>query len=143
MEAQQQQQFSDGSRPSHCRGGRIRRMLGVGAAVGFMLTAAGISLTPPAWPQAVEHKPRFQSHSAMEHEMDRFRADLVVLREAMNRFRELCRRERQAALKPHLERVRDNMERGARGSRAARLFQSMNRVTLDGERLDKETLCRA
>lgn len=43
--------------------------------------------------------------------MDRFRADLVTLREAMNRFRVLCRRERQAALKPHLERVRDNMDR--------------------------------
>jgi hypothetical protein len=107
----QQQQFSAGSRLSRCRRGRIRRMLGGGAAVGFVLTVAGISLTLPAWPQAVEHKPRFQSHSAMEHEMDRFRADLVALREAMNRFRELCRRERQAALKPHLERVRDNMDR--------------------------------
>lgn len=147
------------------------------AAVGLALTVAGISFTPPAWPQAVEHKPRLQSHSAMEHEMDRFRADLAALREAMIRFRELCRRERQAALKPHLKRVRDNMDRalameeqmqqdlnrgrmvsdselrhrirllgeqvahadrdervGARGNRAARLFQSMNRVTLDGGR---------
>lgn len=79
--------------------------------MGFVLTVAGIFLTPPAWPQAVEHKPRLQSHGAMEHEMDGFRADLAALREAMNRFRELCRRERQAALKPHLERVRDNMDR--------------------------------
>lgn len=84
---------------------------GWGTAVGLALVAAGIALAPPAWPQAVEHKPRFQSHTAMEHEMNRFRADLVALREAMNRFRELCRRERQAALKPHLERVRDNMDR--------------------------------
>ncbi len=81
------------------------------AAVGLALTVAGISLASPAWPQAVEHKARFQSHSAMEHEMDRFRADLADLHEAMIRFRELCRRERQAALRPHLERVRDNMGR--------------------------------
>lgn len=85
-------------------------MLGGGAVVCFVLTAAGISLTPLAWPQAVEHKPRLQSRNAMEREMDHFRADLVALREA-NRFRELCRRERQAAHKPNLERVRDTMDR--------------------------------
>jgi len=79
--------------------------------VGLALALAGIPLASPAWPQVIDHKPRLQSHSAMEHEMDRFRADLVALREAMNRFRELCRRERQAALKPHLKRVRDNMDR--------------------------------
>lgn len=107
----QQQQFLSGGRPSCCRGGRIRRLLGRGALVGFVLTVAGTPLAPPAWAQAVEHKPRLQSHSAMEHEMSRFRADLDALREAMIRFRELCRRERQAALKPHLERVRDNMDR--------------------------------
>ncbi|WP_461568758.1 hypothetical protein [Thiobacillus sp.] len=88
-----------------------RPLAGLRTAVGIALAVAGISLNLPAWPQAVDHKPRLQSHSAMEHEMDRFRADLAALHEAMNRFRELCRRERQAALKPHLERVRDNMER--------------------------------
>ena len=92
--------------------GRTRRPLaGWGRAAGLALVVASIPLAPPAWPQAVDHKPRLQSHSAMEHEMDRFRADLAALREAMNRFRELCRRERQAAIKPHLERVRENMDR--------------------------------
>lgn len=62
------------------------------AAVGLAFTVAGILLIPPAWPQAVEHKPRFQSHTAMEHEMNRFRADLVALREAMNRSRALSSR---------------------------------------------------
>lgn len=90
----------------------MRRLLAGGwTAVGLALAVAGMSPAPPAWAQAVEHKPRLQSHSAMEHEMDRFRTDLDALREAMNRFRELCRRERQAALKPHLDRVRDNMDR--------------------------------
>lgn len=88
-----------------------RPLAGLWTAVGLALAVASIPLAPPAWAQTVDHKPRLQSHSAMEHEMDRFRADLVTLREAMNRFRVLCRRERQAALKPHLERVRDNMDR--------------------------------
>ncbi len=91
--------------------GRRRTLAGWGKAAGLALAVAGISHNPPAWPQAVDHKPRLQSHSAMEHEMDRFRADIVALREAMYRFRELCRRERQASLKPYLERVRDNMDR--------------------------------
>ena len=43
--------------------------------------------------------------------MNRFRADIAALREAMNRVRVLCRRERQVALKAHLERVRGDMDR--------------------------------
>lgn len=43
--------------------------------------------------------------------MNRLRADIAALREAMNRVRGLCRRERKAALKVHLERVRDDMDR--------------------------------
>lgn len=43
--------------------------------------------------------------------MNRLRADIAALREAMNRVCGLCRRERQVALKAHLERVRGDMDR--------------------------------
>jgi len=44
----------------------------------------------------------------------RAQAEIAIaqaMEHGMNRFRELCRRERQAALKPYLERVRDNRDR--------------------------------
>ncbi len=44
--------------------------------------------------------------------MNRLRADIAALREAMNRVRGLCRGERQTALKAHhLARVRGDMDR--------------------------------
>lgn len=89
----------------------MRRMLIGRAAVSGLVLAVGISLAPPATPQTVEHKPRMPSHTAMEHEMNRLRTDIAALREAMKRVRTLCRAERQAALKPHLQRVRGDMDR--------------------------------
>ncbi len=111
--------------------GRTRRPLaGWGTAAGFALAVA---LAPPIWPQAVEHKPRLQSYTAMEHEMNRFRADLVALREAMNRFRELCRRERQATLKPHLERVRDSMDRALAMEEQMQQYLARGRMVSDSD----------
>ncbi len=43
--------------------------------------------------------------------MDRLRADLVALREEMDRLRALSGAERRTALKAHLARVRQEMER--------------------------------
>lgn len=92
------------------RVGRMFSDLRAAAALGLVI--GGIALAPPpAWSQAGENEPKVRSHTVMEHEMDRLRADLIVRREEMNRIRGLDGRERQSALKEHLERSRSDMKR--------------------------------
>lgn len=81
------------------------------SSASLTLVVVGIALALPAWSQPVDGEPRLPSHTVMEHEMDRLRADLVALREEMHRLGALGAGERQAALKAHLRRVRQEMER--------------------------------
>jgi len=96
------------------------------------LALAGIALASPAWPQALDSEPRLPSHTVMEPEMDRLRADLVALREEMNRLRALHGGERRAALRTHLGRVREEMQRAL--AMEERMWQDLDRGRIGSDR---------
>ena len=79
--------------------------------IALALVIGGVSLAlPPVWSQADEDNPKSRSHTVMQHQMDRLRADLIARRDEMNRIRGIDGRERQAALEAHLDQMRRDME---------------------------------
>ncbi len=64
--------------------------------------------------------------------MDRLRADLVALREEMNRLRALHGGERRVALRTHLGRVREEMQRAL--AMEERMWQDLDRGRIGSDR---------
>lgn len=64
--------------------------------------------------------------------MDRLRADLIALREEMNRLRALHGGERRAALRTHLGRVRQEMQRAL--AMEERMWQDLDRGRIGSDR---------